>query len=404
MPLNSNNNDNKGPWGRPAQGNGSGKKPTPPQNEDLEKLFSDARDKIHKLFSDKRSGGKGFNGGGSSPFNEKKIYGLLAAIPFFIWMASGFYIVDANEVGVTLRLGEYSRTTNPGLNYHLPNPIEKVIKIDYTKRYTSQIGGGQIQENSRSSRRAENESLSDKTMLMLTGDENLVNVSLEVQWQIANAEKYIFNVRDQEKTVIDSAESAMREVIGTTPLNAILSTNRKDVQDSTKALLQSMLNSYDIGIEVEGINMRATPPANSISVESITTDENGNMVNEAITTTVDEAFKDVQAAIINKEATINSAIARSNELIPQSRGSAERLLQEAQGYKEKVIADAEGDAKRFNAVYEEYKNAKTVTKQRMYLETMEKILSGTDKIILDSKGANSVVPYLPLNELKKTKE
>ena len=235
---------------------------------------------------------------------------------------------------------------------------------------------------------------------MLTGDENIVSVEfVEVQWQIDDPEKFLFKVYDPERTVKDATESAAREVVGTTPLYDILSENRKKLQLDTKLLLQEILDSYNIGIKVEEVNMSAVPPRTSIRVDDITTDENGEMQTQSITITVDEAFKDVAAAIINKEEVINSATARSNELIPQARGKAERLLQEAEGYKQQVIAKAEGEAKRFVSVYDEYRKAKNVTKKRIYLETMEEVLSGMDKIVLDSDGG--VLPYLPLNELNK---
>jgi membrane protease subunit HflK len=233
---------------------------------------------------------------------------------------------------------------------------------------------------------------------MLTGDENLVAVNFEVQWQIENAKKFLFNVYDPQLTVRNAAESAMREMIGTTPLSEILSEGRSVLQQKTKELLQSILDSYDSGVHIETINMRGVPPANKIKVDNIVTGEDGEMKSESIETTVDQSFKDVQAAIINKEEIINMAIARSNEVIPEARGQGQKLIQEAQGYKEQVIAKAQGEANRFNAIYNEYKKAKDVTKKRIYFETMEQIMEGMDKIIMDSKN-NGIQPYIPMKEL-----
>lgn len=394
MPWDDDNQNNKGPWGQnPNGGKPRNNKPIPEGKDELDELFKKGQEQMRKMFS----GGGGGVGGpkGSNP----AVIGLIVAIVFVFWLASGVYTVNTKEEGVVLRFGEYIRTTQPGLRYHLPTPIEKVIKLRVTDRYRTEIGY-RVSEvsNRRSSRRGGDV---NREILMLTGDENIVDVNFEVQWQISNAEKFLFNVYDPQTTVRDAAESAMREIIGTTPLKNILSEGRTVVQLETKELLQSVLDSYDIGIQIEEINMRGVPPKSSIRVDSITTDEEGNIVNQMITTTVDEAFKDVQAAIINKEETINSAIARSNEIIPQARGHAQKILQEAKGYKEKTIARAVGEASRFTAVYNEYRKAKNVTRKRIYLETMEEILSGMDKIVLDSKGSNGVVPYLPLNELNK---
>lgn len=392
MPWDQDNNGNNGPWGQPPRNNKPRQnRPSSPQQNELDELLKKSQEKIKDIFG----GGNGSSGG---PANNKAVIGIIAAIAFFLWLASGIYTVNTKEQGVVLRFGQYVETTDPGLRYHLPAPIEKVIKLRVTDRYKTDIG---YNSATISDRRSSGRSSNHKEILMLTGDENIVDVNFEVQWQISEAEKFLFNVQDPQGTVRDAAESAMREIIGTTPLNDILSEGRTVIQLKTKELLQQVLDSYDIGIEIAEINMRGIPPRTSIRVENIETDEDGNITNKMITTTVDEAFKDVQAAIINKEETINSAIARSNEIIPQARGHAQRILQEAEGYKQKAIAKAEGEAKRFNSVYSEYSKAKDVTRKRIYLETMESIMADMDKIIMDSKSSGGVVPYLPLNELTK---
>jgi membrane protease subunit HflK len=407
MPWDGDNQNDKGPWGQPPKGKSpQNNRPTPNQPDDIDEIIRKSQEKIKEIFSGVKKGGGGSggdgkgNGGDFSPVAPFKVFAIVGVLLAGLWLASGFYTVNPKEVGVVLRFGKYVRTTKPGVNYHLPTPIEYVIKLQFTDRYRTQIGNNSNESNGSAPRRRRGdvETTSRKEILMLTGDENIVSVEfVEIQWQIDDPEKFLFQVYDPEKTVRDTAESAMREVVGTTPLREILSDGRGKVQLDTKALLQSVLDSYGSGIKIEEINMSAVPPKTSIVVDNITTDDSGEMKAEKITTTVDEAFKDVQAAIINKEESINSAKARSNELIPQARGGAEQLLQQAEGYKQQVIAKAEGEAKRFISVYDEYKNAKDVTKRRIYLETMEEILKGMDKIVLDSKGG--VVPYLPLNEL-----
>ncbi|MCE3232833.1 MAG: putative integral rane proteinase [Rickettsiaceae bacterium] len=400
MPWDNNNggNDN-GPWGQAPKNEPSGGKQPSRQKDPIEELVRKLQENLKATMGRSKKHGNNTNKSGGS--DNKTIFGIVAGLIIAVWLSSGVYTVNTKEEAIVLRFGKYVRTTGAGLSYHLPAPIESVIKLRVKDRYRTEIGSvdSEPAASSRQSRRgAPPSSNENRDIFMLTGDENIIDVNFEVQWQIVDAHKFQFNVDDQQKTVRDAAESAMREIIGTTPLNDILSEGRTVVQLQTKELLQKILDYYDIGIKIEEVNMRATPPTGSIRVNSITTDDEGNTKNELITTTVDDSFKDVQAALINKEESINSAIARSNELIPQARGNAERIMQEAQGYKENVIARAEGDAQRFIAVYNEYKKAKDVTKSRIYFETMEDILSGMDKIVLDSKGA---VPYLPLNEIGK---
>jgi membrane protease subunit HflK len=348
---------NGGPWGNKPQKNN---KPQPPSQDELDELLKKGQERIKSLFS---GGGKKTPGGGS-----KGGYIVLAIIALLVWLASGVYTVNTKEEGVVLRFGKYIKTAGPGLNYHLPSPIEKVFKIPVTERYKEEVG----YRSSNYSRRG-----GDREILMLTGDENIIDINFEVQWQISDARKFLFNINDPQKTIRDAAESAMREVIGTTPISAVLSEGRSVAQLQTKQLLQETLDSYDAGVEIKEINMKGVPPS-----------------------TVVEAFKDVQAAKINKQETINKAKAYYNEVIPIARGDAEAMLQEAEGYKQQVIADAEGQAERFLQVYNKYKYAKYVTKKRMYLETMEELLTDMDKMIVDDK-IGGVVPYLPLNDLNR---
>ena len=388
----SNGDDKKNPWGkRPSNSGGSGNYNGQPDN--VEELFKKGQDKLKQYFN---NGNGGVGGqGGKVPLNARVI-GMLIALAVILWGLSGIFTVDAKEEGVVLRFGKYVRTVGPGLNYHLPTPIETVVKLRVTDRYKEAIG-----YNSNTSNRRDFGRSGEREILMLTGDENIVDVNFEVQWQIADARKFLFNVYNPRDTIRNAAESAMREVIGTTPINDILSDGRTEAQLRTKELLQTVLDSYDAGVDIMEINMRAVPPRSQITIDDISVDEDGQTRTTQIKTTVDEAFKDVQAAKINKEETINKAIAYQNMVIPIARGNAQEMLQKAEGYKEKVIAQAEGEAQRFLEVYDQYRKAPDVTKKRIYIETMEGVLSNMDKIILDSKGAGGAVPYLPLNELLK---
>lgn len=347
--MTNKNSNGGGPWGKEPWGKEpSSKGPNHPRDDEFDDLIKKGQDKIRELFPNGGGGGK--NGG------NIRLFSLLAILAVFFWLASGFYTVNTKEEGIVLRFGEYIRTASSGLNYHLPSPIEQVIKLRVTDRYKEEVG----YRTEKSSRRFKGDSRNTDSrggeILMLTGDENIVDISFEVQWQIADSRKFLFNIKDPIKTVRDAAESSMREVIGTTPINETLSDGRTAVQLQVKQSLQAILDSYDAGIRIETINMKGVPPGS-----------------------VDEAFKDVQAAKINKEETINKAIAYRNEVLPK----------------------AEGQANRFMQVYNEYKVAKEVTRKRMYLETMENIMHDMEKVILSTEGGQ-VMPYLPLNELRKS--
>lgn len=302
----------------------------------------------------------------------------LAALAFFVWLASGFYIIEEEEQAVVLRFGEFVRIANPGPNYHLPTPIEKIIKLKVTRIEREEIGyrGGQESSNTaRSGRNIPEESL------MLTGDENIVDINFVVQWKINNIKNYVFNIVGPRETVKSAAESSMREVIGKTPISDAQTQGRSLVEQSAKKLLQDILDSYAAGIEIVGLQMLKVDPPSEVV----------------------DAFRDVQTARADKEREINQAEAYQNDIIPRARGDAEQILQNAEAYKQEVIASSQGHASRFLAVYNEYKKAKDVTRQRIYLETMEDILKDMNKILVDSGKTQGVLPYLPLSELNKNR-
>lgn len=360
--------DDGGPWGRPS---GSGPRPDPeipprrqpgggrPQGPDFEDLFEKLNERLRRMYS----------GGG-----DKRGILLLLLGMFLLWMASGIFIVSPDEQGVVLRFGKYYRTTQPGPNYHLPYPIETVEKPKVTTINRIEVGV----DSSRGSYRGEQSSIPAES-LMLTGDENIVDINAEVQWKIGDAQKFLFNVRNPEQTVKSVAESALREVVGRSDIGTILSEGRLKLELNTKDLMQETLDHYASGIEIVSVNMlKADPPGAVI-----------------------DAFRDVQAAKADQESARNEAEAYRNDIIPKARGEAEKMILDAEAYKQEVVARAKGDTARFLSVYEEFRKAKDVTKRRMYLETMEQILEGMDKIIMENKGGSGVVPYLPLPDLRK---
>ena len=311
-----------------------------------------------------------FSGGN----DNKKALLFAGAALVVLWLASGIYFVKADEQGVVMRFGAYNRTTSSGLNYHLPVPFETVQTPRVTSINRVEIG---FQSNGR---RGGSDSVAAES-LMLTGDENIVDVDFEVQWKINSAPDYLFNVRDPDETVKTVSESAMREIMGRAKIATVLSDGKLRVEQDCKKLIQDTLNGYKAGVEIVSVNLlKADPPSQVI-----------------------DAFRDVQTARADLETSRNQAEAYRNDIIPKARGEAQQLVLEAEGYKQEVIARAQGEASRFLAVYNQYKQAKDVTRKRIYLETMEEIMKGMNKVIIEGSAANGVQPYLPLSELKTKK-
>ncbi|MBT5012909.1 MAG: FtsH protease activity modulator HflK, partial [Rhodospirillaceae bacterium] len=292
-----------------------------------------------------------------------------------VWLASGFYRVQPGEQGVELLFGKFVKITAPGLNYWPPAPIGQVFKPNVERINQITVGYRGTGDGSRNgaTRDVPQESL------MITGDQNIIDVDFVVQWQISNAADFLFNIRNPEATVKLAAESAIREIIGQTSLENALTGQRQLVDQRTKELLQQILDDYGSGVFVAEVKQqKVDPPAEVI-----------------------DAFNDVQRAKQDQERSTNEAVTYSNDIVPRAKGEASRVIQEATAYKEKVVKDAEGEAKRFLSVYEAYKGGKKVTIERLYLERMQDVLKGIDKVIIDSGGGQGVVPYLPLPELKK---
>ena len=323
---------NQSPWGSnpggSSNGNGSGTRREPPNLDDVIKNFQKTINKF--------SGGKS---GGSRPI----ILGLL--ILFVLYVASGLYRVLPDEQGVVLQFGKYTKTTQPGLNYHLPYPIERVFTPKVTKINRIDVGYRQSPDSRVTAiRDVEEESL------MLTGDENIVDIDFSVFWLINDAGKFLFNVQAPELTVKSAAETAMRQSIGQGGLQSILTEGRTEIEDKTRVLIQEIMDDYGTGISITQVQtQKADPPAQVI-----------------------DAFRDVQAARADMERQRNEAEAYANDIIPRARGEAEQILQSAEGYRQKVIADSEGKAARFLSIQTEYAKAPQVTKKRIFYEINNK--------------------------------
>jgi membrane protease subunit HflK len=352
------------PWGSPpggGNGNGSGRGPTPP---DIDKIIRELQNKI-----------KNFLPGGSA--SRGKPVGLILLILVFVWLASGLYRVLPDEQGVVIRFGKFIKTTQPGLNYHVPFPVETVETPKVTKVNRIDIGFRSERDSGFSS----GGGVADvpQESLMLTGDENIVNIDFSVFWVIKDAGKFLFKIQDPEGTVKAAAETAMREVIAKSEIQPILTQGRSVIEVETQDIIQSILDDYESGIQITQVQtQKADPPDQVIN-----------------------AFRDVQAARADMERSKNEAEAYANDVIPRARGEAAKILQAAEAYKNQVVAKAEGEASRFVSIYNEYAKAKEVTQERMYLETMEKVLADIEKVIIEKNVGSGVVPYLPLPELNK---
>jgi membrane protease subunit HflK len=347
----------KGPWGGGPQSSG----PTPP---DLEDILRRGQDKL-RSFMPGNLGGRGF------------AIVLLGAV--LLWGFSGFFQVAPDELGVVLRFGKFTREVTPGLNYHIPYPVESVLTPKALRVNRIDIGMRVVDD----ARRGTTTRDVPEESLMLTGDENIVDVDFTVFWRIKpkGVGDYLFNIQNPEGTVKAVAESAMREVVGRSEIQPILTGARQNIETGVHELMQKTLDSYEAGVLITQVQMqKVDPPAQVI-----------------------DSFRDVQAARADLERAQNEAQTYANRVVPEARGRAAQIQQSAEAYREQTVAEAKGQASRFSQVYEQYKKAPDITRERMYLETMERIFGGTDKIILDAQGSGGggVVPYLPLNELRR---
>lgn len=342
----------RGPWGSGPQSGGG---PTPP---DLEDLVRRSQDKLKSLLPGGSFGGWGM------------LLIVLGAIA--LWMLSGFYRVQTDEQGVVLRFGKFVGLRQPGLNYHLPWPIETVLVPKVTSSRRLDIGMRLTEDPRRGSTTRD----VPEESLMLTGDENIVDVDFTVLWKVKDAADFLFNVQNPEGTIKAVAESAMREVIGRSTIQPILTGARQNIEQAVHELMQKTLDSYSTGVLITQVQMQKVDPPSQVI----------------------DAFRDVQAARADAERAQNEAQTYANKVVPAARGKASQIQQAAEAYREQTVAEAKGLTSRFTKIYDEYKKAPEVTRKRIYLETMEHVLSGVNKTIIDpSVSKSGIVPYLPLN-------
>jgi membrane protease subunit HflK len=342
----------KGPWGSGQQPSGS----TPPN---LEEILRRGQDKLRRVLPGGNLGGKGF--------------ALLALAAIALWGLSGFFRVEPDELGVVLRFGKDVREVQPGLNYHLPYPIETALTPKALRINKIDIGMRSLVDGTREV---------PEESLMLTGDENIVDVDFAVLWRVkpAGVGDYLFNIQNPEGTVKAVAESAMREVIGRADIQPILTGARQVTETAVQDLMQKTLDHYGAGIDITQVQLQKVDPPQQVI----------------------DAFRDVQAARIDLDRSVNEAQTYANSVVPQARGKVAQITQAAEAYKSQTVAQATGQTSRFSSIYEQYKKAPDVTRERMYLETMEKVLGDSDKVIINTgKNGAGVVPYLPLNELTR---
>jgi membrane protease subunit HflK len=355
-------------WGRGSQDNGQnqdGKRPAegPP---DLDQLWRDFNQRLNRLFGNK-GGGRGGDGGNFGPDMRGAGVGvgLIGAIILFLWLVSGFFIVQEGQTAVVLTFGKFSHVAPAGFNWRWPYPIQSHEIVNVSQVRTVEIGY-------RSSVR--NKQL--REALMLTDDENIIDIQFAVQYKLKNASDWVFNNRDQEDTVRQVAETAIREIVGRSKMDFVLYEGREKVALDVGQLMQQIVDRYKTGVQITNVTMQGVQPPEQVQA----------------------AFDDAVKAGQDRERQKNEGQAYANDVIPKARGAASRLLQEAEAYRARVIANAQGDASRFKQILVEYQKAPAVTRDRMYLETMQQIFTNTTKLMVDAKGSGNLL-YLPLDKL-----
>jgi membrane protease subunit HflK len=365
-------------WGNRGNDNGGGGGRRPNQGPpDLEELWRDLNQRLGEMFGKKggrrirRVGDDDGGGGGGQPppeFNPKFLGGgivLLLGVVILVWLASGIYIVDAPQRGLVLQFGQYKESTEPGLRWRLPYPIQSHELVNIAEMRVREVGyRGDVQ----------NKVL--KEALMLTDDLNIIDVQFAVQYILKDPVDYAFNNRDPDESVMHAAETAIREIVGKSRMDFVLNEGREQISNKARDLMQEILDRYKTGIEISNVTMRGAQPPEQVKV----------------------AFDDVVKAGQDRDRQINEGQAYANDVIPRAQGTASRLFQEAEGYRQRLIATAEGDASRFKQLHAEYAKAPEVTRNRLYLETMQHIYTNTSKVFIDAKGQGNLL-LLPLDKL-----
>lgn len=357
MAWNEPGGGDKDPWG------GRGNEQGPP---DLDEMVRKMQERFGGLFGGRKGGGGESRSGGGGKIG----LGLIILVALVIWLLSGIYIIDEGKRGVVLRFGKFTEITMPGPHWRIPYPVESVETVDTEQRRFVEVGyrsGGGRGSNSVSV---------PKEALMLTKDENIVNIQLAVQYQVKDPREYLFNVRDPDLTLKQATESAIREVVGKSKMDFVLKEGRSEIAQQTRDLVQQILDQYKAGLIVTTVNMQDAQPPEEVQ----------------------GAFADAIKAREDEVRQKNEAEAYSNDILPKARGAAARQLEEANAYRQSVIAKAEGEASRFDQILNEYKRAPAVTKERIYIDTMEKVLSDSSKVLVDVRQGNNVM-FLPLDRI-----
>ena len=354
-----NDNANPGPWGspppeddrrdKPQRPQGGGPRgPQRPDGPEFDAAFDRLRRRLSGMF------------GGPGQGLRPGVVAAVAGAAFVLWALSGLYVVQPNEEAVVTTFGAYSRSEGPGLRYHLPSPIEQVDKVPVTTLNRIDVGGAADADTPQES-------------LMLTGDENIVNLNFSVTWRINDAARYVFSTRSPDEAVKAVAESAMREVIGKTALQPILTTGRGQVQQQAAELMQRTLDSWGAGVSIVEVQIRSSNPPPEVVA----------------------AFRDVSNAQQDADSAVNEANTYKNRVVNEAKGDAAKIVQSAQGYREQSVRDALGDASRFSQILAEYRRAPGVTRERLYLETMERVLAHSNKVVVSGKGTTAPIILPP---------
>lgn len=362
MSWNEPGGDNKDPW----SGRGDEKKPP-----DLDEAIRALQEKLAKIFGGGNGGGDEPSSGGSASNNSMKGLGFIAGGAVLLWGLSGFYIVDEGNNGVETRFGKYTVTTQSGLNWHLPSPIERVDIINVKQQRFIEVGYRSVSGAEQAA------SSVPKEALMLTADENIVDFSLNVRYQVDNAKEFLFSVANPAATLKQVTESVQRGVVGGNTMDFVLVEGRSEIVTKIKKEVQDVMNSYHAGILVTEVNLHDVQPPEQVQ----------------------NAFVDAINAREDKERLINEAQAYYNDVVPKARGAAARKKQEAEGYKEQVIAQATGEASRFSQLLTEYQKAPDVTRKRLYIETIESVLADTNTVMVNVKDGSNNMLYLPLDKM-----
>lgn len=360
-------------WGRnseddpPQPNNPNGRKP-PDGPPDLDQLWRDFNQRLSRLFGNKGGGGgDGSNSGGFKPDMKGAGIGagLVALVVFFLWLASGFFIIQEGQTGVVMTFGKYTQSTPAGFNWRWPYPIQSHEVVNVSQIRTVEVGYRSTAQN-----KQPNEAL------MLTDDENIIDIQFAVQYRLKDAAKWLFNNRSQEETVKQVAETAIREIVGKSRMDFVLYEGREKVALDVGQLMQQILDRYDIGVQILNVTMLAVQPPEQVQA----------------------AFDDAVKAGQDRDRQKNEGQAYANNVIPRARGAASRLQQESEGYRARIVATAEGDASRFEQILTEYQKAPSVMRERMYLDTMQQIFTNTSKVMIDAKSGSNLL-YLPLDKL-----